>query len=281
MTRRVYVCRRTYAQLEEVAEALGLRITKLIDYLIMEHYMIVTPQNASMFIELNDISPSDMRRIRLTLQAFYVVRDASIACNLRMHAVVTAILRDTIPTLKTMPEGFPGLPYLSEEEDEAAAEGRQPSNLAENNGKAVGIDEFTYDAIVRRVREQQKKDKETERIGRADVSLYIRAILDALPANAFIDAIQSPEMKTFLLRETLKRQRSPLRTVWIPYDSYAFLKDVKELTGVSMSSMLIYLINHELSLSTVRKKLEEASLNSDIRGTWGDVLNDLVCRARQ
>ena len=279
-TMRVYVCRTTYAQLEERADALRLRMSKLFDYLIMEHYMIVTPENASMFVELNDLLPADMRRIRLGLQAYYVVRDASIACNLRMHAVVTAILRDTLPTLRTMPEAFPGLPYIREEEEEGKKNAVSDVD-PEHSGKAVAIDEFTYDAVVRRIRESQKKDKENERIGPSDVSSYIKVVLDALPANDFIDTIRSDQMQAFLLRETIQRPRSPVRTIWIPYDAYAFLQDVKELTGVPMSSMLIYLINHELKVSDVRRELEATLLNRNIKGTWGDVLGDLVRRAKE
>lgn len=265
---RVYAVWEDLDSLIKTAEILGVKPTPLLEYLIQEHHTIVAEESRHLFEELDDIPRELIRSISVSNRAYHIVRELAESLRLRRHTVTTAILRDTVPTLKSFPEGFPGIAVLRD---------ASFKNRRFERSSPVGLSNEVYAWVKKRI-EANEAEEEGPYTKETPTS-YVCAILDAFPTQEFVLAISKMQTEGYLQTQVFT-QFAGHHPVRIPLDFYMFLKDVREVTGIPLGQMLSFLVKRELMATEAMGSWTGVRLPDDIRGRWGELLRSMIAHAR-
>jgi len=255
---KVCLLRDTWERFLDVAKDLDVGPHRLASYLVLDHSEIAS-ESSSAYIKSFEIKPHmrDLSTARLAMSAHAKLIDLSMALDIRMYAILTAILEDNMPTLQVLPDTFSGLKHLH---------GRRRINVT----KHISIDQSVYDWICRRARVQSVEREQD--ITPAD---YAESILTSLDFTVLAEKIDTGLITEAIIRDNTESS-SKGRSLRVSPGVYEMIDRMAKSLNVSKKTMLSFLIRRELKASELEITLNRQLLPSDLQKRWTFLLQEFL-----
>ena len=257
---RIQVHTGAWAELKAYAQEVGLVPKAVLSYLLGEVARdSVGSHNADIVRKLDsELTKDSLSAAPVDTRGFDAIRTIAHQVGASHQAVATYVINDNLPVMRAMPETYPGLGLLPR---------RRSTKKQQQRRLQAGLARPVYDALVRRL-----KLTGTDDTDRVTVVARVEAILDSLPSNFFMEAI---DMKRFGAASA-QWSGSTWAPVRLSANHYALLRDLKALSGQSMSSILTCIIDEELRSTEKELTTDGRLLPDDLRERWTAILRGFL-----